>query len=69
VPADQQQKEAYYRQLQQQLASLRASHTSAITGQQAIFLARWAQEQAAGVEGGAAGTIEVSPEYVSPGKR
>ena len=37
VPADQQQKEAYYRQLQQQLASLRASHTSAITGQQAIF--------------------------------
>lgn len=71
VPADQQQKEAYYRQLQQQLASLRASHTSAITGQQAIFLARWAQEQAAGVEGGAegAGTVEVSPEYVSPGKR
>lgn len=70
-PADLAQKEAYYRQLQSQLASLRSSNTSAITGQQSIFLARWAQEQAAGVEGsaGGTGTIEVSPEYVSPGKR
>ena len=51
VPADLAQKEAYYKNLQAQLAALRAQNTGAITGQQSIFLTRWAQEQQEGVEG------------------
>lgn len=61
-PADLEQKEAYYKQLQSQLAQLRAANTSAITGQQAIFLARWAQQQAdaAAEANGTAAAVDVS---------
>lgn len=61
VPEDQQQKEAYYKGLQDQLASLRSTNSGAISGQQAIFLARWAQQQAAKAsgEGGDEAQVEV----------
>jgi len=45
-PADLAQKETYYKQLQDQLAQLRAANSGSIGGQQSVFLARWAQQQA-----------------------
>lgn len=56
-PTDLDQKQAYYMQLQQQLASLRSSNSSAIGGQQALFIARWEAEQQAeaGEESGGSG--------------
>jgi hypothetical protein len=50
-PADLAQKQAYYQQLQTQLAGLRAANSGALSGQQALFLARWEQEQRAAASG------------------
>ncbi|GHU92881.1 hypothetical protein FACS1894208_01010 [Clostridia bacterium] len=49
-PADFALKQAYYLQLQSQLAALRSSNSSAITGQQALFLSRWEADQRAAAE-------------------
>jgi hypothetical protein len=53
-PADMELKQAYYQQLQAQLASLRSQTSAAITGQQALFIARWeaAQREGASLEDG-----------------
>jgi hypothetical protein len=51
-PADMEQKQQYYQQLQTQLASLRSQNSSAITGQQALFIARWEAAQREGAEDG-----------------
>ena len=53
VPADKTQKEAYYKQLQDQLAQLRAANSGAIGGQQSVFFARWSQQQTDKASGGA----------------
>lgn len=60
VPADIEQKEAHYQQLQSQLAQLQAANSGAIGGQQSIFLARWAQQQAAAAGGDSEGRVELS---------
>lgn len=50
-PADIEQKEAYYKQLQSQLSQLQAANSGAIGGQQAIFYARWEAQQRAEAAG------------------
>lgn len=62
VPEDIEEKKAYFEGLEAQLAGLRASNSALINGQQAIFTARWAAEQAAkaaGLEGG-----DIAPEPI-----